>query len=377
MSASFTPAARTERRYFANQVEDICKSPIMSALLNSTGGLLIVLNEDRRIAGFNDTFMESYGISDPSSVLGLRLGDTLNCVHAQESPDGCGTRSHCVTCGFAMAVTSAIDDDQVSEKTCFLAAEKNGSTLELHLSVKVQPLTIDGVRWILIFAQDITQQQYVSTLEHIFFHDISNILTALVSNSHQLAKELPDQRRPLQILNAVKRLCAEVKLQRYLNVRSDGTRLVKKRMVAISDINKEVELISYGHPKSHNRSLEQVWPNEEIVMLTDIHLTSRVLGNMLLNAMEATPEEGTVRLHTTVSDTDIMWEVWNDAYIPPEVQSGIFQKHFSTKASTGRGMGTHSMKLLGEKHLNGKVTFSSSLEAGTTFCFKHPLHPCD
>ena len=73
----------------------------------------------------------------------------------------------------------------------------------------------------------------------------------------------------------------------------------------------------------------------------------------------------------------VMWEVWNDAYIPPEAQSGIFQKHFSTKASTGRGMGTHSMKLLGEKRLNGKVTFSSSLEAGTTFCFKHPLHPCD
>lgn len=375
MSASFTPAERTDRRHFANQVENICTNPIMSALLATTGGLLIILNEDRRIAGLNDTFMESYGINDQSSVLGLRLGDTLNCVHAQESPDGCVTRSHCVTCVFAMAVTSAIDDDQVSGKTCFLATEKNGSTLELYLSVKAQPLTIDDVRWILIFAQDITQQQYVFTLEQIFFHDISNILTALISNSYQLAKEMPDQRRPQQILNAVKRLCAEVKLHRSLATQKDGAELLKMRLTHINDINEEVELISYGHPKSWNRRLEQIWPDADIMLNTDLHLASRILGNMLLNAFEATAEEGTVRLETKVNDTDITWEVWNDAYIPPEVQRKIFQKHFSTKAATGRGLGTHSMKLLGEKYLNGKVTFSSSPEAGTTFSFKHPLSP--
>jgi signal transduction histidine kinase len=185
---------------------------------------------------------------------------------------------------------------------------------------------------------------------------------------------MPDQRRAQQILSASKRLCAEVSLQRFLSNQKDSTNLLKMALVPISDITEEVELIMSSHPTAHLRTLEQKWPHEEVQIHTDIHLVSRVLGNMLLNAFEATAEGGKVRLNTTVNDTDIIWEVWNDAYIPYEIQLRIFQKHFSTKASMGRGMGTHSMKLLGEKYLNGEVTFSSSLEGGTIFSFKHPLH---
>ena len=33
----------------------------------------------------------------------------------------------------------------------------------------------------------------------------------------------------------------------------------------------------------------------------------------------------------------------------------IFQRSFSTKAERGRGLGTYSMKLLGEGYLHGRV----------------------
>jgi nitrogen-specific signal transduction histidine kinase len=374
METYFAPAERTERRLFCNQVESISNSPIMSTLLKATGGLLVVLNEDRQIVGLNDAFLLALGISESASVLGMRLGETLDCIHAAENPHGCGTTPHCMTCGAAIATMGAINDNQVSEKTCALSAEKDGVALEMYLSIRAQPMKIDDSRWILIFAQDITHQHSLSTLEHIFFHDINNILTALLGSSDMLAREMPDQRRPQHILNAAKRLCAEVALQRFLSNQKDCSNLLNLSQVTISDIHEEVELLLYDHQNALNRKLEQKWPDEDITVRTDIHLISRVLGNMLLNALEATAEEGTVRLTTTVNDTDIMWEVWNDAYIPPEVQLRIFQKHFSTKASMGRGMGTHSMKLLGEKYLNGAVTFSSTLEAGTTFQFRHPLH---
>lgn len=374
METYFAPAKRTERRIFCNQVESISNSPIMTTLLKATGGVLVVLNEDRQIVGLNEAFLLALGISDPASVLGLRIGETLNCIHASENPHGCGTTPHCITCGAAIATMGAINDDQVSEKSCALTAEKGGDTLEMYLSIRAQPMKIDESRWILIFAQDITHQHSLSTLEHIFFHDINNILTTLVCNSDLLAREIPDQRRAQQILNASKRLCAEVSLQRFLSNQKESANLLKMTLVSISDITEEVELITSSHPTAHLRILEQKWPREEMHIHTDIHLISRVLGNMLLNAFEATAEGGTVRLNTTVNDTDIRWEVWNDAYIPAEIQLRIFQKHFSTKASMGRGMGTHSMKLLGEKYLNGEVTFSSSLEGGTTFSFKHPLH---
>jgi sensor histidine kinase regulating citrate/malate metabolism len=44
----------------------------------------------------------------------------------------------------------------------------------------------------------------------------------------------------------------------------------------------------------------------------------------------------------------------------------LFQRSFSTKG-TGRGIGTYSMKLFGEKYLEGRVDFESTRENGTTF----------
>lgn len=373
METHFAPAKRTGHRSLANQIENVSNSPIMSTLLAATAGLLVILNDDRQIVGLNDAFLAALGNIDSSSILGLRLGETLNCIHASELPNGCGTTSHCSTCGAVIAMMAAINDDQVSEKVCSLTAQNGDTTLERYLSVRAQPLKIEDRRWILIFAQDITNQHALSTLEHIFFHDVNNILTALVGNSDLLAREMPDKHRAQQILSAAKRLCAEVTLQRFLSSQKDGLNLIKLSMVSISEINEEVEFIMYGHPKSHSRKLEQIWPDKDIKLLTDIHLISRILGNMLLNALEASTEDGTVRLVSFVDGNHITWEVWNDSYIPPEIQAQIFQKHFSTKASMGSGMGTHSMKLFGEKYLNGTVWFKTSQDEGTFFYFKHPL----
>ncbi len=52
----------------------------------------------------------------------------------------------------------------------------------------------------------------------------------------------------------------------------------------------------------------------------------------------------------------------------------IFQRNFSTKAEAGRGIGTFSMKLLGEEVLGGKVSFTSTENDGTVFVLSHPLY---
>ena len=372
METHFAPAEKTDRRVFASQIENISKSPIMSKLLEATSGLLVVLNEDRQIVGLNEAFLNSLGIGDPADVLGLRLGETLNCVHASELPNGCGTTPHCATCGAAIATMAAIIDDESLEKMCALSANKNGETTELYLSISARPFKIDNRRWILIFAQDITHQHSLATLENIFFHDINNILTVLAGNSELLTMKMPDNDLALKILNASKRLCAEVSIQKLLSTKKDDANLRSLKTVFIDDIREEVDHMIHNHPASQNKKLEQLWPDGDIKMQTDIHLISRVIGNMLLNALESTSEGGKARLVTLVNSADITWEVWNDAYIPPEVQLRVFQKHFSTKGSMGRGLGTHSMKLLGERYLNGKVSFLSSPNKGTTFRFSHP-----
>lgn len=52
----------------------------------------------------------------------------------------------------------------------------------------------------------------------------------------------------------------------------------------------------------------------------------------------------------------------------------IFNRSFSTK-STGRGLGTYSMKYLTEKYLRGEMSFTSVEGEGTTFLARYPLGP--
>jgi signal transduction histidine kinase len=55
-----------------------------------------------------------------------------------------------------------------------------------------------------------------------------------------------------------------------------------------------------------------------------------------------------------------------------EVQHQLFQRSFSTKGVTGRGIGTYSVKLLTEAYLHGTVEFRSTVADGTTFIVRLP-----
>ncbi len=68
-----------------------------------------------------------------------------------------------------------------------------------------------------------------------------------------------------------------------------------------------------------------------------------------------------------------MINVWNRQEIPPLAAKRIFQRNFSTKAEYGRGIGTYSMKIIGEQILSGNVSFCSSAAEGTTFFLSLPL----
>lgn len=64
--------------------------------------------------------------------------------------------------------------------------------------------------------------------------------------------------------------------------------------------------------------------------------------------------------------------IWNRTVVPHHIQPRLFERHVSTKGEPGRGLGTYSMKLLGERYLGGQIRFVSEEAAGTCFSFRHP-----
>ena len=94
----------------------------------------------------------------------------------------------------------------------------------------------------------------------------------------------------------------------------------------------------------------------------------RALLNIVANAVEATPEGGTVAIsvgpqesgtyHITISDTG--------KGIPEDMLATIFEPFVSTKGSKGTGLGLPVMKKIVEEH-GGRVDLESMVGEGTTF----------
>lgn len=106
---------------------------------------------------------------------------------------------------------------------------------------------------------------------------------------------------------------------------------------------------------------------------TDSTLLKRVLTNMIKNALEASPQNEQVTVNTYLNQDKLVFSVHNNTFIPHTVQLQLFQRSFSTKGK-GRGIGTYSMKLFGERYLKGKVWFTSTENEGTYFYIEIPIN---
>jgi signal transduction histidine kinase len=171
------------------------------------------------------------------------------------------------------------------------------------------------------------------------------------------------------------RLHQEVAMQRYLIGRNTGKFELRLADVDVHWILDEIERMVSCHPSALRKNIQCAELERNVNIKTDVHILQRVLINMLINALEATEIEHSVCLGAKIENGCVVFSVWNSAHIPPEIRERIFQKYFSSKGEMGRGLGTYSMKLFGEKILGGKLHFTSTPQDGTTFYFSLPYDP--
>jgi signal transduction histidine kinase len=100
-------------------------------------------------------------------------------------------------------------------------------------------------------------------------------------------------------------------------------------------------------------------------------LVARILGNLVKNALEASPAGAEVTVRGEARGGHPEFTVHNPGAMPAEVQHQLFQRSFSTKGRD-RGLGTYSVKLLAERYLGGRVSFESTPDRGTTFRVELP-----
>lgn len=364
----FAPAERASKEELKEEIASVAENPVIRELLHSVNGLMAVLDDHRQVIALNDSFLRKLGFDNPDTMLGLRLGEVLGCIHCAERPNGCGTTRYCSTCGAAIAIASVQAEHKPVEKMCAVTAICGGRSTDISLRVKASPLKLNEQRFILLFLQDVTLDELRAGLERTFFHDMSNMLTGLLGVSQLLATD----RNPV-LVDAVQqsalRLFKEFEIQKCLFKNDISDFKVAREEVTAAQLVNEIKNVFAKHQARGEKTLDLPESLPSLPVATDISLALRVMCNMICNALEATDEHGVVKVRFEPEGDGLVFSVWNNTAIPENARTRIFQRSFTTKEGNGRGLGTYSMRLIGENLLGGKVDFCSSEKEGTTFRF--------
>jgi PAS domain S-box-containing protein len=279
-----------------------------------------------------------------------------------------------------------IESDELRE----VAAETELETSEgpKRVSVSVQAIQEDGERMgALVTLRDLDSLESINTQLQVserlaalgritagVAHEVKNPLNSMRLWLENLKESLPAEqdsatKQAVQVLDKeIDRLDAVVK--RFL----DFTRPMDISLEAtqLADLLKEVLEIAQPQLQKSNIQLAQLLPIDVPEVYVDRALLKQAVLNLVLNAAEAMPNGGQMRLvlsrrgemaEITVGDTG--------KGILPENRQKIFQLFFTTRPG-GSGIGLASTFRIVQL-LNGSIDFTSEVGRGTTFRIELPL----
>jgi PAS domain S-box-containing protein len=279
-----------------------------------------------------------------------------------------------------------IESDELSE----VAAETELQTSEgpKRVSVSVQAIQEDGERMgALVTLRDLDSLESINTQLQVserlaalgritagVAHEVKNPLNSMRLWLENLKESLPAEgdsasRQAVQVLDKeIDRLDAVVK--RFL----DFTRPMDIRLEAtqLAELLKEVLEVARPQLQKANIQLAQLLPIDVPEVYVDRALLKQAVLNLVLNAAEAMPIGGQLRL--VLSRRGEMAEISvgdTGKGIAPENRQKIFQLFFTTRPG-GSGIGLASTFRIVQLH-NGSIDFTSEVGRGTTFRIELPL----
>jgi len=362
-------ARRADPGQVAREVSQVTGSGVVSALLQAVDTTLLVLNAQRQVVAANAPGRAG------EALLGLRPGEALGCANAQGA--GCGTAAACTVCGALGAVLCCQGTGRPVDAECLISGAEAGDAREL--AVRASPVAVGGATYTVVSLHDVSREKRLERLEQLFVHDLLNTVTGLRAWAWRLGRPGADPAAAaVQIDRLSRRLEREIHDHRAVILAERGELTPARERVGARALLEALDPRHFGLGPEDEARLALAEGGEGLALDTDPALLTRVIVNMVKNGLEATASAGVVRLGCEPAGAPggpapaVRFWVHNQGAMAPEVQLRVFQRSFSTKAERGRGLGTYGMKLLGERLLGGRVAFTSTPEAGTTFEIRLP-----
>jgi signal transduction histidine kinase len=221
----------------------------------------------------------------------------------------------------------------------------------------------------------ISRAEHLATLGELatgLAHEIRNPLAGIAGVFEIIGRDLPTTSPARAVVKDVRQEIARIN-----HIVTDLLQTARPHppRVRKSDLNTTVEhAVMLGRLQAAPKSMEVVFTKDPTLpeVEHDSDQIHQVVLNLLLNALQATEDPGTVSVRVKAQDQFAVVEVTDKGRgITPEDLPNIFRPFYTTKGD-GTGLGLSLAQRIVEDH-HGKIDVASTVGQGTTFSVLLPL----
>ncbi|MBF0559108.1 MAG: hypothetical protein HQL08_10050 [Nitrospirae bacterium] len=136
-------------------------------LFNAIPSILLLTDDDVRVLGLNVAASELLGVSI-EEIYNQRGGNVWRCIHAYESPEGCGHEEDCKECVIRNSVRKSFSGATVyQQKTMMELRRDDGKTIKKHFLVTTSPFEYLKKSYALLILEDISELEQLRDIIQI------------------------------------------------------------------------------------------------------------------------------------------------------------------------------------------------------------------
>lgn len=207
-------------------------------------------------------------------------------------------------------------------------------------------------------------------MERIARHDLKTPLGAVIGLPEEIAREgnlTPQQNEMLEVVRKAGVSMLEL-INRSLELYKMETGSYELSLDRV-DLLQLIELIgAEARPllrtKGVSIGIDVPQGSEEFPAMGEKPLLHAMLSNLIKNAIEASPEGGTVQVKLRRRD-GVRIAVRNQGGVPEDMRDIFFDKYAKSDGSKGSGLGTYSLRLIARTH-GGDARLDASVPGETT-----------
>jgi len=209
-------------------------------------------------------------------------------------------------------------------------------------------------------------------------HDFNNLLTAILGRTEVLLEKVQDPavRKSLEVIQkaTLDGASAVQRVQEFARFKEEEPNTTSVDLAAI--VADAIEFTRSRWRKEPQAAGISITVRNECKNLPPVlgspSQLREVFTNLILNAVDAMPQGGTISFRAQTNANTILLEVSDTGIgIPPEAQQRIFEPFFTTKNQKGTGLGLSIVEGIIQRH-QGSIRVTSREGQGTTFTIQLP-----